>query len=101
MAEYIKRRDVSGACYEIYEETVRAGQNLTAEEVKQVILKFEEKIKSVPAADVAPVQHGRWVINSDGYYPQCSQCMDEPKGGVMTDYCPNCGARMDGGKGDE
>lgn len=37
-----------------------------------------------------------WIISSDGYYPYCSNCKNEPKNGVMTDYCPNCGARMKG-----
>ena len=37
---------------------------------------------------------GRWLINSDGYYPYCSQCKYEPK--EMTRYCPNCGAEMSG-----
>lgn len=46
--------------------------------------------------DVALVMHGRWLINSDGYYPYCSECKEEPKHGEMTHYCPNCGARMDG-----
>jgi len=37
---------------------------------------------------------GRWLINSDGYYPYCSECMHEPKSGNMTDFCPSCGAEM-------
>lgn len=41
------------------------------------------------------VTHGCWIINSDGYYPQCSECLKEPQGRIMTDYCPNCGAKMD------
>ena len=49
------------------------------------------------AADVQPVKHGHWIINSDGYYPMCSECMNEPQGRIMTDFCPNCGAKMDGG----
>jgi Zn finger protein HypA/HybF involved in hydrogenase expression len=43
-------------------------------------------------------KHGRWCINSDGYYPYCSECGQEPQNRVMTPYCPNCGVRMDGGK---
>ena len=39
--------------------------------------------------------HGKWVICSDGYYPYCSECKEEPKGGNMTSYCPNCGATME------
>ena len=40
---------------------------------------------------------GEWIISSDGYYPYCSECKNEPKNGVMTDFCPNCGAKMKGG----
>lgn len=39
---------------------------------------------------------GQWLINSDGYYPYCSICKNEPQGRIMTDYCPNCGAYMKG-----
>ena len=39
-------------------------------------------------------KRGEWKINSDGYYPYCSRCGKEPKNGVMTDFCPNCGADM-------
>ena len=56
---------------------------------------FSKSIKEAPAADVAPVVPGRWLINSDGYYPYCSECKEEPKNGIMTHYCPNCGAKMD------
>ena len=55
-------------------------------------------VDEMPAADVAPVRHGRWIINSDGYYPQCSECMSEPRGREMTKYCGECGAKMDGDK---
>lgn len=44
--------------------------------------------------EVAPVRQAKWEICSDGYYPYCSACNTEPKGGEMTDYCPNCGATM-------
>ena len=39
--------------------------------------------------------HGHWIINSDGYYPQCSNCMREPESGKLSKFCPNCGAIMD------
>ena len=63
-----------------------------------------EVISSFPAADVAPVRHGRWQYNTDFYVWCCSECGENPtKGtGVVTTaeklpaYCPNCGARMDG-----
>lgn len=52
-------------------------------------------IDEIPAADVEPVRHGRWIIKPDGYYPYCSECKQEPAGGIMTDYCPHCGVHMD------
>lgn len=51
--------------------------------------------KDTPAADVAPVVHGHWIICSDGYYPYCSVCKCEPKGREMTKFCGECGAKMD------
>ena len=61
-------------------------------------------VASIQAADVAPVRHGRW-LTTDAYphHLYCSVCyktyvknakwvneLDLP-----TNYCPNCGARMD------
>lgn len=54
-----------------------------------------------PAADVAPVVHGRWVSVPHKLARVCSVCnRDEPYkfADVYVDvynYCPNCGARMD------
>lgn len=39
--------------------------------------------------------------DSDGYYPYCSECMNEPQNRIMTDYCPNCGAYMKGESNDK
>ena len=52
-------------------------------------------IDDIPAADVAPVVHSKWEICCDGYYPYCKRCRNEPQGRVMTQFCPNCGAKMD------
>ena len=52
-------------------------------------------ITTASAVEAAPVVHGQWLINPDGYYPYCSNCKTEPKHGDMTDYCPKCGAIMD------
>ena len=50
----------------------------------------------IPAADVAPVVHGRW-IPVDGGQHKCSRCHTVRKTDVARDhYCPNCGAKMDG-----
>lgn len=59
--------------------------------------------EEAPAVDTAPVVHARWVWADDGYC-RCSNCtqkapvmtqyQDEPMT-TMTDYCPDCGAKMD------
>lgn len=50
-------------------------------------------VNLMPSADVQEVRHGKWIINSDGYYPYCSECKQEPK--ELSKFCPNCGAKMD------
>ena len=65
-----------------------------------------EDIKAIPAADVVEVRHGRWkkVHDEVCYWLACSVCGEEiPKRfgtDYYTDYCPNCGAKMDGGADD-
>ena len=67
----------------------------------------EIAIGKLPAADVVPVVHGKWIRphwkNSD-YCCDCSECDGEAmyreyqwnKKGIYP-ICPNCGAKMDGG----
>ena len=57
-------------------------------------------ISELPAADVAPVRHGRWVDNGipDSILSGCSVC-GFTCGSSSFFYCPNCGAKMDGGDG--
>ena len=61
-------------------------------------------VKAQPAADVAPVVHGEWLLRHEGYghYWECSSCHKNPCIYVTKDtrYCPNCGAKMDGGDND-
>ena len=62
---------------------------------------LREIIESVPAADVVPVVHGKWMhCHSEGAggIQYCSAC--EIGFAAKTDYCPNCGAKMDGGADD-
>jgi hypothetical protein len=54
----------------------------------------EQYEKGYQDGKTAMKKTGKWLINSDGYYPYCSQCKYEPK--EMTRYCPNCGTEMSG-----
>ena len=61
------------------------------------------EIRKLPAADVAPVVHGRWEwlgpnrLVTDCMCGTCSACKVRSKYIVNTMLCPNCGAKMDGG----
>ena len=59
-----------------------------------------EYVENLPAADVAPVRHGRWLdskhkIFSNTYDYVCSNCGCD-YALAKYNYCPNCGAKMDG-----
>ena len=56
-------------------------------------------IERLPAADVAPVVHGKWGDNGieGSMLVKCSVCGFDC-GANSFSYCPNCGAKMDGGK---
>ena len=91
MYEYIERKAIRDALYD--------ADAITMSGVK-ILNQF-------PAADVAPVRHGRWISLTDcsnaGVY--CSVCHKKVykedyaicnrKNKLRSDYCPNCGAKMD------
>lgn len=53
------------------------------------------KVENFPAADVAPVRYGRWIASHDEFCA-CSICKYPVYvGWNQTNYCPNCGAKMD------
>ena len=64
---------------------------------------YADKIKAIPAANVAPVRHGKWELSKNyvGYCScsLCSNCYVEPEwvDRLHWMFCPNCGAKMDGG----
>lgn len=58
---------------------------------------LREELVNFPAADVEPVRHGYWDDSFDGITPYCSVCRMSHRCLMRTpDYCPNCGAKMDG-----
>ena len=59
----------------------------------------------LPAIEAEPIKHGRWKDKEDPYgffdtIPVCSECGHTTKMREKYRYCPNCGARMDGGEDD-
>lgn len=93
MDEYIERQ-------KLYNNLVLLAKYETGER-QQGILGCAETVRIFPAADVAPVRHGKWE-NGNPICPVCGGnkfrdldadiwCDWQP------DFCPNCGAKMDGG----
>jgi hypothetical protein len=95
MAEYIERE----VCLSI----LRAKANMAVlMDAAPYFEKAAQMLEKLPAADAAPVVHGVWVcVNKidpiSGY--RCSKCRRRV-GFDITPYCPNCGAKMDGGDND-
>ena len=93
MAEYIDREELLTHQYN--------ASHSNWPQLAEMVVGVED-IEDAPAADVAPVVHGRW-NSMDGYKTRraCSVCgWDVPEYGKFYSYCPNCGAKMDGGDGD-
>ena len=97
MAEYIERKELREAFDNADADIVEEYEDGDCDWGfgRQNIL---EVINSVPAADVAPVRHGRWGV--DGVYVVCSVCNRFTLSPIVKrlktfKYCPNCGAKMD------
>lgn len=94
MAEYIDREELLTHQYN--------ASHSNWPQLAEMVVGVED-IEDAPAAEVTPVVHGRWVTHyrsgtpvSEGYVSTCCDTWNSRK----SDYCPNCGAKMDGGDGD-
>lgn len=124
MAEYIEREA-------LYEKAYWHGEhpdvgNPFPDGVDAIDIK---DVDAIPSADVAPVVHGKWIMEAHdervnyrwNVTAECSECCDEQKeiwagffpnvppsiardvalvsaeSVKLSNYCPNCGAKMDGG----
>ena len=61
---------------------------------------FRYDINEMPTVDAVEVRHGRWIPKQDGFWQKqiliCSICGSRNALGYEFNYCPNCGAKMDG-----
>ena len=96
MTEYIEREALlDSICYETCGIAFCGATNCA----------FMAKVCSAPVADVAPVVHGCFEpcfdenCNWRQGFAKCSNCGKEYYAQVINHfgYCPNCGAKMDGG----
>lgn len=104
MDEFISREAAIAYIREQSEECQKAFEELGGESgiYADAYNDLAEDFYSIPAADVAPVVHARWVKDEEGEW-SCTNCLETvaicDSGRERTyrkPYCPNCGAKMDG-----
>ena len=97
MAEYIKREAVLRAVQGQRSPCRSPAQNRMLDCLKADVIR-------IFAADVAPVVHAEWVVCGDGdnvpwMCSHCGKTTAHKYKVIYGKYCPNCGAKMDGGAG--
>ena len=101
MTEYISRTEAMRALLEsrVIVTGMRCGKTILTEYMNQCRTQYINTLTTIPAANVDIVKHGRWL--TIGKTPtgtvirKCSYCGKERKGGTKSQYCRDCGARMD------
>lgn len=107
--EYIEREDAKARLRIWITDCVLDGDNEAADCFRDCI----DLLDSIPAADVTPVVHGRWIgVDSSFWKPthsgdipvfrktyRCSEC--RRRTAIAENYCPNCGAKMNKEEADE
>lgn len=100
MAEYISREELIKALETNYNRSWCSKPQGVEEYVEGARDEYDDVLKIIcgmQAADVQPVARAEWVCleKEIGFY-SCSKCEHNVLR-ATSNYCPNCGARMDGG----
>ena len=80
------------------EQEKKGNLSFVACEIKQG---FADMVNEAPTVDAVEVVHGRWKFFGSTFYQdfyKCSVCGSSYDG--RPNYCPNCGAKMDGERKD-
>ena len=99
----------------LIEEYTKSINYVTTHATKMNIMEFanagacfetaRQMLMDAPTADVAPVRHGRWIVDDISGIVKCSECkndapLDTTGGGQWrSPFCHGCGAKMDGSEG--
>lgn len=104
--DYIKREDVIEALLlsNRFSQTGFYSDEVISDTIEAAV----KAVEILPAADVVPVAHGKWIDKTIWFgklgviYTQCSNCGYETQRDIRTlvdriggKYCGNCGAKMD------
>lgn len=103
MDKYIKTQDLIDLTAPVDpEDDGSDGCTIVTQNLSFTSDEIEALVDSIPAADVEPVVHGKWLSCFEDWRMQiegdkCSICGFEhygtPRGTFK--FCPNCGAKMD------
>lgn len=87
--EYIRKQDAI--------EEIRKAENHAFNSFYKGLVKAHKIVADLPPADVVPVIHSEWEYHMS--FGVCRNCGYEYNwtGTDAKNYCPNCGAKMDGG----
>ena len=101
MAEYIDREAAVKAVKDYAHMVIDKGRKSldTVDDTLNIVARIEK----IPAADVVPVVHGRWIektVPEGCRYFECSNCgaHENRHTAIKGYYCWRCGAKMDGGE---
>lgn len=104
MAEYIER-EIAKKAFQDMDSGRRDGwtTSLSPEEAADYLAEY---LDDIPTADVSPIKHGHWEYDKHFRFAECSECeaefyicdLEEISGYGFINFCPNCGAKMDGGE---
>ena len=89
--EYIRKQDAVKASLEF---TVEYLDGAFDEGLQK---ELKNNLESLEPADVAPVVHGKWIgyDDTERFTAQCSLCGNVVDTRFGSNFCPNCGAKMD------
>lgn len=92
MAEYKDitklKKEISDVKQELWESSCQNRSYITG--YVSALSYVERMIASLPTVDVEPVKHSEWAGTV------CCCCGESTVNYYDCDYCPNCGAKMDG-----
>ena len=96
MSEYINRETAKRALRIWITDCVLDGDTESIDRFRDCI----DLLDSLDASDVAPVVHGEWGEWEHGGGHYCTVCgkdslCDGVEEEVLSNFCPNCGAKMD------
>ena len=110
MDKYMKKSDVIAYIRNEAKEAQSAFEELGGESgiIAEAFEDLANELEDFPATDVAPVQPGFWDCVDSSYWRwtpsggvpvsrlsyRCSRCGRGTA--IKSNYCPNCGAKMDG-----